>query len=116
MTVSRRADQQDICSGSCDAADERALPKQVAWLQSATLARWPWTVAVTLAGLLAYALWRAAWIDTITALVAVPNCAGGGQACLAGRGVRLWSLMVVTMRGTEVIATDYHRFQIARGF
>jgi divalent metal cation (Fe/Co/Zn/Cd) transporter len=51
--------------------------------QSATCA---YLAAVTLAGLLAYALWRISWVDTAAALVAVPILLVEGRRAWRGEG------------------------------
>ena len=42
--------------------------------------------AVTLAGLIAYAVWRIAWIDTVAALIAVPIVITEGRRAWRGEG------------------------------
>lgn len=51
--------------------------------QSATCA---YLAAVTLAGLIAYALWRVAWVDAAAALVAVPILLVEGRRAWRGEG------------------------------
>jgi divalent metal cation (Fe/Co/Zn/Cd) transporter len=61
--------------------DNRALAADAT--QSATCA---YLAAVTLAGLAAYALWHIAWIDSVTALAAVPILVVEGQRTWRGEG------------------------------
>jgi divalent metal cation (Fe/Co/Zn/Cd) transporter len=51
--------------------------------QSATCA---YLAAVTLAGLVAFAVWRVAWVDTVAALVAVPILVVEGRRAWRGEG------------------------------
>jgi divalent metal cation (Fe/Co/Zn/Cd) transporter len=61
--------------------DNRALAADAT--QSATCA---YLAAVTLAGLAAYALFHVAWIDTVTALAAVPILVVEGRRTWRGEG------------------------------
>jgi divalent metal cation (Fe/Co/Zn/Cd) transporter len=63
------------------ALDNRALAADAA--QSATCA---YLAAVTLAGLVAYAVWRVAWVDSAAALVAVPILVVEGWRTWRGEG------------------------------
>ena len=63
------------------ALDNRALAADAA--QSATCA---YLAAVTLAGLVAYAVWRVVWVDTAAALIAVPIIVVEGRRAWRGEG------------------------------
>jgi divalent metal cation (Fe/Co/Zn/Cd) transporter len=63
------------------ALDNRALAADAT--QSATCA---YLAAVTLAGLVAFALWRIAWVDTAAALAAVPILLVEGRRAWRGEG------------------------------
>jgi divalent metal cation (Fe/Co/Zn/Cd) transporter len=67
--------------GQARALNNRALAADAT--QSATCA---YMAAVTLAGLLAYALWRVAWVDSLAALVAVPVLIAEGRKAWRGEG------------------------------
>ena len=64
--------------------DNRALAADAT--QSAACA---YLAAVTLSGLIAYAVWRVAWVDTAAALAAVPVLAVEGWRNLAWRRMRM---------------------------
>lgn len=63
------------------AMDNRALAADAT--QSATCA---YLAAVTLAGLVAFALWRVAWVDSVAALAAVPILLVEGRRTWRGEG------------------------------
>lgn len=63
------------------ASNDRALAADAT--QSATCA---YLAAVTLAGLLIYALWRIAWVDTVAAFAAVPILIIEGRRTWRGEG------------------------------